>query len=99
MIHARFSFGYIGAGILSTVNIVVFMGFLILNVILGGQALASASGGDLSWDAGIAIIAIISLLVRLCTFEPVGTCRLSFSIRLPLVDTKFVHYATSRALH
>lgn len=63
MIHARFSFGYIGASIVSALNIVVFMGFLILNVILGGQTLASASNGSLSWDVGIVIIAIISLFV------------------------------------
>ena len=48
-------------------NIVTFFGFLILNVILGGQALASASSGNLSWDVGIVIISLISLFVRILT--------------------------------
>lgn len=82
MIHARYSFGYIGAVLIcahhdlttrtfadgffsiAAANIVTFMGFLILNVILGGQALSSASSGGLSWNVGIVIIALISLFVR-----------------------------------
>lgn len=41
------------------------MGFLILNAVLGGQALASASNGNLSGDVGIVIISLISLFVRI----------------------------------
>lgn len=40
------------------------MGFLILNAILGGQALVSASSGGLSPDVGIVIMALITLFVR-----------------------------------
>lgn len=49
------------------------MGFLILNCILGGETLSSASvssaesGGGISWDAGIVIISIISLFVSSST--------------------------------
>ncbi|KAF8337621.1 cytosine-purine permease [Cantharellus anzutake] len=69
MIFARYSLGYIGAVIISCVNIVVFMGFLILNCILGGQSLASASNGNLSWNVGIVIIALISLLLTFSGYK------------------------------
>lgn len=39
------------------------MGFMILNCILGGETLASVSDGSLSWNVGIVIIAVISLIV------------------------------------
>lgn len=66
MIVARYSFGYYGSIIPSVLNLITFMGFLILNLILGGQTLAAVSGtnGDgLNWDVGIAIVAVIALLV------------------------------------
>jgi purine-cytosine permease-like protein len=71
MIVSRYSFGYYGSIIPSLLNLVTFMGFLILNLILGGETLAAVSGyaaghgGGLSWDVGIAIVAVIALLVSL----------------------------------
>ncbi|KAF8303083.1 cytosine-purine permease [Clavulina sp. PMI_390] len=73
MIFARYSFGYFGAALISAANIVTFMGFLILNGILGGQALASASSGNLSWDVGIVIIALISLFLVFCGYRVITT--------------------------
>jgi len=69
MIIARYSFGYLGAVLISAANIVTFMGFLILNAILGGQALASASNGHLSWNVGIVIISLISLFLTFCGYR------------------------------
>jgi purine-cytosine permease-like protein len=69
MIVSRYSFGYYGSIIPSILNLVTFMGFLILNLILGGETLAAVSGyqaghgGGLSWDVGIAIVGVIALLV------------------------------------
>ncbi|CAE6446974.1 unnamed protein product [Rhizoctonia solani] len=56
MIVSRYSFGFYGSIIPSLLNLITFMGFLILNLILGGETLAAVSGyeaghgGGLSWD-------------------------------------------------
>ncbi|EUC56976.1 permease, cytosine/purine, uracil, thiamine, allantoin family protein [Rhizoctonia solani AG-3 Rhs1AP] len=67
MIVSRYSFGFYGSIIPSLLNLITFMGFLILNLILGGETLAAVSGyqaghGGLSWDVGIAIVGVIALL-------------------------------------
>ncbi|KAF8699179.1 purine-cytosine permease (2.A.39) family, partial [Rhizoctonia solani] len=68
MIVSRYSFGFYGNIIPSLLNLITFMGFLILNLILGGETLAAVSGyqaghgGGLSWDIGIAIVGVIALL-------------------------------------
>ncbi|KAF8674113.1 purine-cytosine permease (2.A.39) family [Rhizoctonia solani] len=64
MIVSRYSFGFYGNIIPSLLNLITFMGFLILNLILGGETLAAVSGyqaghgGGLSWDIGIAIVGV-----------------------------------------
>jgi hypothetical protein len=40
------------------------LGFLAVNAILGGQTLSLASGSDMSYDVGIVVVGIISLIVR-----------------------------------
>ena len=40
---------YFGVIIICILNLIGLVGFSILNCILGGQALASVSGGSLSW--------------------------------------------------
>ena len=76
MIVARYSFGYYGSILPSLLNLVTFMGFLILNLILGGETLAAVSGaaaghgGGLDWDVGIAIVAVIALLVSPVNLTP-----------------------------
>ncbi|EDQ98144.1 NCS cytosine-purine permease [Laccaria bicolor S238N-H82] len=69
MVISRYSFGYYGIIIPCILNLVNMCGFSILNCILGGQALASAGNGNLSWTVGIVVIAIISLLVSFCGYE------------------------------
>ncbi|KAF8726540.1 hypothetical protein AX14_007745 [Amanita brunnescens Koide BX004] len=66
MIASRYSFGFYGVILLSVLNLIGLCGFCILNCVLGGQTLASAANGQLSWSVGIVIIAIISLLVSFC---------------------------------
>lgn len=79
MIVARYSFGYYGSIIPSVLNLITFMGFLILNLILGGETLAAVSGyeaghaGGLSWDVGIAIVGVIALLVTFCGYKVLYT--------------------------
>ena len=78
MIVARYSFGYYGSILPSLLNLVTFMGFLILNLILGGETLAAVSGaaaghgGGLDWDVGIAIVAVIALLVSPVNVTPLN---------------------------
>ena len=54
---------YYGAIIPSALTVFSMQGFLILNCIIGGQTLASVSGGHLDDTLGIVIIGLISLAV------------------------------------
>lgn len=55
---------YWGAIIPSILNVVTMQGYLVINTIIGGQALAAASS-NLDATLGIVIISLISLGVRL----------------------------------
>jgi len=50
-------------------NLASFMGFTLLNCILGGQTLSSVSGGHLSWSVGIVVVSILSLLLSFCGYK------------------------------
>ncbi|KAI0726995.1 NCS cytosine-purine permease [Fomitopsis betulina] len=69
MCQARYSFGYFGVIIMSIFNMATYMGYNILNCILGGQTLSSVSSGHLTWTVGIVIIALISLFVSFCGYR------------------------------
>ncbi|KAJ1310239.1 hypothetical protein OPQ81_006981 [Rhizoctonia solani] len=62
MVQARYSFGWFGAIVPGVLNLLVMMGYNILNAILAGQTLSVVSGGKMSWNVGIVIISLISLL-------------------------------------
>ncbi|KAH8547449.1 purine-cytosine permease [Umbelopsis sp. PMI_123] len=62
MIIGRYSFGYVGATILSVFNILTQMGFSVICVVLGGQTLASINN-TLPLPAGIVIVALCSLII------------------------------------
>ncbi|KIM36651.1 hypothetical protein M413DRAFT_77860 [Hebeloma cylindrosporum] len=62
MVQSRFSWGLYGAMIPSALNVFSAQGFLILNCIVGGQALAATSK-SLDDTLGIVIIGVISLVV------------------------------------
>lgn len=64
MVHARFSFGYFGACLVSLLNAVTGIGYMILNAILAGETLqAVASPGFLSATVGIVVVTILALIV------------------------------------
>jgi purine-cytosine permease-like protein len=63
MVQARYAFGYWPALLPAACNCVTMLGFLAINAILGGQTLALASGNTMSWNVGIVVVGIISLLV------------------------------------
>ncbi|KIP10745.1 hypothetical protein PHLGIDRAFT_100554 [Phlebiopsis gigantea 11061_1 CR5-6] len=69
MCQSRYSFGFYGVIVPSIFNLVGMCGFCILNGILGGQTLSSVSGGSLSWNVGIVIISVISLLISFCGYK------------------------------
>ncbi|PCH44809.1 cytosine-purine permease [Wolfiporia cocos MD-104 SS10] len=63
MVQARYTWGYYGAMLPSALNVFSMQGFLIISCIIGGQLLASVSGGLLNDTLGIVIISLISLVV------------------------------------
>lgn len=62
MVQSRFSWGYYGAIIPSVLNVVSMEGYLVINCIVGGQALAGLSA-HLSAALGIVIIGLVSCAV------------------------------------
>lgn len=60
----RYTFGYYGVMVPSLLSLIGFVGFAVLNCIVGGQALASV--GNVSWTVGIVIISVISLFISFC---------------------------------
>ncbi|KAJ3782639.1 permease for cytosine/purines, uracil, thiamine, allantoin-domain-containing protein [Lentinula aff. detonsa] len=68
MVQARYSFGYYGVIFVCVLNLINMVGFCILNAILGGQTLASVTDGNLTWNAGIVIVVIISLALSFCGY-------------------------------
>ncbi|KAF8191258.1 permease for cytosine/purines, uracil, thiamine, allantoin-domain-containing protein [Pholiota molesta] len=62
MIIARFSSGYVGGAIYSILNIITELGFSVLCVVLGGQALVAVNPGTLPLGGGIVIVGVLSLI-------------------------------------
>ncbi|KAH9020334.1 NCS cytosine-purine permease [Lactarius hengduanensis] len=60
----RYTFGYYGVMVPSMLSVISFVGFAVLNNIVGGQALASV--GNVSWTVGIVVISVISLFISFC---------------------------------
>lgn len=50
-------------------NLATLTGFIIIISIVGGQCLSAVSGGSLTPNAGIVIIALLSLLISFCGFR------------------------------
>ncbi|WFD27713.1 hypothetical protein MNAN1_002718 [Malassezia nana] len=64
MVHARYSFGYFGACLVSILNAMTGMGYMILNAILAGETLqAVSSRGSMSATVGIVIVTVLGLIV------------------------------------
>lgn len=63
MVQARYGMGYFPTMVIGLANCFTLLGFMSLTTILGGQCLSLASGGDMSWDVGIAVVCVIGLCV------------------------------------
>ncbi|KAF8970409.1 cytosine-purine permease [Flammula alnicola] len=68
MVQCRFSWGLYGAAIPSALNVISMEGFLILNGIVGGQAIAAVSD-KLDDTLGIVILGVIALVITFCGYR------------------------------
>lgn len=50
-------------------NLATLTGFVVIIYVIGGQCLSAVSGGDLTPDAGIVIIGVLSLFISFCGFK------------------------------
>jgi len=66
---ARYSFGYYPAVLPALLNLVSFIGFCAVNSIVAGQVLAAVNPGGLSVNAGIVIVAIVSMFISFCGYR------------------------------
>ncbi|KAH9050782.1 NCS cytosine-purine permease, partial [Lactarius vividus] len=66
----RYTFGYYGVMVPSLLSIIGFIGFAVLNSIVGGQALASV--GNVSWTVGIIVVSVISLFISFCGLKVIS---------------------------
>ncbi|KAL2204550.1 hypothetical protein CC79DRAFT_1344566 [Sarocladium strictum] len=69
MIQARFSFGRYLVTVPALLNLATLTGFVVIICVVGGQCLSAVSGGDLTPDAGIVIIALLALFISFCGFK------------------------------
>ncbi|BGP48622.1 hypothetical protein JCM10450v2_004498 [Rhodotorula kratochvilovae] len=70
---ARYSYGYYPAILPALLNLISFIGFCAVNAIVAGQVLAAVNPGHLSINAGIVIVAIISMLISFCGYRVLHT--------------------------
>lgn len=63
MVQTRYSYGLYGASVIVLLNMATNTGWTIVSAIVSGQTLGAVSGGSLSWDLGIVIVALLALLV------------------------------------
>ncbi|KAG8692450.1 hypothetical protein FRC08_009767 [Ceratobasidium sp. 394] len=63
MVQARYSFGWYATAIPGVLQLLGIVGYNIINVILGGQIISVVSGGKLSWNVGIVVITVVSLVI------------------------------------
>ena len=69
MIQARYSFGRYLVSIPVLLNLATLTGFTVIICVVGGQCLSAVSGDSLTPNAGIIIIALLSLLVSFAGFK------------------------------
>jgi NCS1 nucleoside transporter family len=65
MTITRFSFGWIGAMVMALFNVAACIGWSCVNAIVGGQLIASLSGGAIPSQVGILVITILTTLVSI----------------------------------
>ncbi|KEY74675.1 hypothetical protein S7711_05428 [Stachybotrys chartarum IBT 7711] len=69
MVFARYSFGRYIVSVPVLLNLATLTGFIVILCVVGGQCLRAVSGDTLTPDAGIVIIALLSLLISFAGFK------------------------------
>src|SRR5256714_1052734 len=65
MTSSRFAFGWVGGIIMALFNVAACIGWSAVNVIIGGQLIASLTNGAIPSWVGILIIAVLTTLVSI----------------------------------
>ncbi|CAI7579145.1 unnamed protein product [Penicillium bialowiezense] len=66
MVVARYFMGYYPSKIACLLNIVIMLGYGMIDCLVGGQVLSAVAGGRLTVSVGIVIIAILTWIVVIC---------------------------------
>ncbi|GAA5967699.1 hypothetical protein JCM11641_005739 [Rhodosporidiobolus odoratus] len=66
---ARYSYGYYPAILPAVLNLISFAGFCAVNAIVAGQVLVAVNPGGLSTNAGIVIVAVVSMVISFCGYR------------------------------
>lgn len=90
MVTARYLFGWWFVKFVALASIVGVMGWSIVNCVMGGQMLASVSGGKIPLSVGIVIVTVISLFVVIFGIKQVLRVETFFSI--PVLTVLFLLY-------
>lgn len=69
MTISRFSFGWVGSGIMALFNVAACLGWSTVNVIVGGQVVVALSNGAIPQQVGILFIAILTTLVSIYGYK------------------------------
>jgi purine-cytosine permease-like protein len=71
IVQSRYSFGLYAVALVALLNLAVTIGWTIISTIIAGETLSAVSGGGLSWDFGIVIMAVCSLVVAFLGYKVV----------------------------
>ncbi|ORZ03536.1 permease for cytosine/purines uracil thiamine allantoin [Syncephalastrum racemosum] len=69
MVLSRYSFGMLGCILAAVVNIIVCLGWSVINVILAGQLLATVSDNKLPMYGGIILVAAVTLAITVFGYK------------------------------
>ena len=73
VVQARYSFGLYAVIIVALMNLATAVGWSIVSAIIAGETLSAVSGGSLSWDLGIVIASVVSLVIAFLGYKVVHT--------------------------
>ena len=69
MTISRFSFGWVGAMIMTLFNVAACTGWSAVNAIVGGQLLTALSGGAIARPVAVLVIAALTTIISICGYK------------------------------
>lgn len=69
MTISRFSFGWVGGGIMALFNVAACTGWSAVNAIVGGQLVAAVTGGTIARPVAILIIAVVTTIFGMLGYK------------------------------